>query len=941
MDDLIEQFSFECNQRARRKKVIKKELTDKDLMDIVKKCELDYQSDLPSFKVDKEKIFNQLQRHFATYETIESSILSDDHQHWLKNKDSEIKWKFWNRYKEYLVQKNWTESAVDVIDLDTNKILDSLWDPSKNSESDQWDRRGMVVGNVQSGKTANFTGLICKAADAGFKVIIVLAGMHDSLRIQTQKRLDEEFLGYKSDSSEDSKEIIGVGNISLDIEWVDTITTQSNTGDFGKRVSDNFNRHMSSNPILLVVKKNVYVLKNILKWLTNTAQLINSNGKRYHSGYPLLLIDDEADNASVDTSEMSFNEDGTPDKNHDPKAINRSIRKILNIFNQSAYVAYTATPQANIYIHPDAKTLNEGLDLYPRHFIINLEASPEYFGPSVIFGDENKKGLDLVRENDDYTKWIPDGHKSYYKIDLEKKIPESLEKAIHSFILATSVRIGRGQINKHNSMLIHVTRYKAIQGNVKKQVKGYVKDYLLENIENENSPSKILILNKLKDLWEKDFYETTKKINDPECEILSWEQIKQNLYNVIRLIEIKEINGTAKDVLDYDKNKEKGLITIAIGGDKLSRGLTLEGLTVSYYLRSTKMYDTLMQMGRWFGYRPGYYDLCRLYTSPELHKNYIHITKADLEMREQFKYMEVIGSTPRNFGLKVKSHHTLLVTSKVKMRNSEKIRISFAASRKESLLYYRDKNIIVGNFIRFKSFINEIWDKKITEDNLIFSNLNEKKDKNDLLFSYIESEKVLDYLDNYMLPDDTSFPKERIINYIKKQKLNNYLVDWTVFISQGRIKNDEYMYTMENGERFPMTVRSISDKAKDSKKNDKYFFPGITASRGDDTKDLLISEWEKAKANTIKQWEKKKGKKSEEKPEKPSDLAARNERDPKRGLLMIYPIYPQSFQKEALLTDLPNTPMIGIAISFPENNKDEKIEYIVDNKYYDQELGYE
>ncbi|WP_201522925.1 Z1 domain-containing protein [Aliarcobacter butzleri] len=925
-DDLL----YQCTYKARMIKKVRKEITDDELEKIVIDKINEYKDLMSNSIIDEKKLLKQLQKHFITYERNDSSILSDEYFPWLKHKEVEIKWKFWNRYKEYLSEKNWTDDAIDDIDLDTFKILDRLWDPSKNSESDQWDRRGMVVGNVQSGKTANFTGLICKATDAGFKVIIILAGMHDSLRIQTQKRLDEEFLGYKSDSSEESKKIIGVGNISLDIDWVDTITTQSNSGDFGKRVSDNFNRHMSSNPILLVVKKNVYVLKNIIKWLTNTAQLVNSNGKRYHSGYPLLLIDDEADNASVDTSEMSFNEDGTPDKNHDPKAINKSIRKILKIFNQSAYVAYTATPQANIYIHDKAKTINEGPDLYPRHFIINLEASSEYFGPRTIFGDENQEGLDLVRVNKtrDYKDWIPDGHKSYHKIDLEKEIPNSLKNAIHSFILATSARIERGQINKHNSMLIHVTRYKDIQGKVKEQVNTYVKKYLLENINNENSPSKISIINTLKELWEKDFYETSKKINDPECEILSWDQIKQNLYSVIRLIEIKEINGTAKDVLDYDNNKEKGLITIAIGGDKLSRGLTLEGLTISYYLRSTKMYDTLMQMGRWFGYRPGYYDLCRLYTSPELHENYIHITKADLEMREQFKYMEIIGSTPGEFGLKVRSHESLLVTSKVKMRNSEKIRISFAASRKESLMYYRNKNIIVHNFIRFKSFINEIWERK--------------KDKVDLIFSYIEADKIVDFLDSYMLPNDTSFPKERIINYIKKQRLNNYLVDWTVYISKGRIEKDEYMYTLENGKSLPMTVRTVSKKAEDSGRNDKeHFFPGITASRGDDTKDLLEDEKEIALKNTIKEWEKKKGKKSEEAPKLPSDLAARYERDPRRGLLMIYPIYPQSFEKEALLTDLPNTPMIGIAISFPENTKDEKIEYIVDNKYYDQELGYE
>lgn len=921
-DDLL----YACNHKARIIKQIKKEITDNDLKKIVTDKIVEYKEIIPDFIIDEKDLLKQLQKHFITYERRESSILSDDHQPWVKHKD--IKWEYWNRYKEYLNKKNWSESVIEDIDGDTNKILDRLWDPSKTSDSDQWDRRGMVVGNVQSGKTANFTGLICKAADSGFKVIVVLAGMHNSLRVQTQRRLDEEFLGYKSDSGEDSKELIGVSEISTDCDWVDTITTQSNSGDFGKKVSDNFNRHMSSNPILLVVKKNVYVLKNILKWLTNTAQMIDNNGKRYHSGYPLLLIDDEADNASVDTSEQFFNKNGTPDKNHDPKAINKSIRKILNIFNQSAYVAYTATPQANIFIHSKALTTKEGLDLYPRHFIVNLEASPEYFGPRTIFGDENKNGLDLVREQYDYFTWLQDGHKSSYTINTEKEIPESLKESILGFILATSARIARGQINMHNSMLIHVTRYKRIQGNVKYQVNQYVKKYLLVNIKNENSPSKDHILNNLKKLWLEDYLITTKKINDPECKILEWDEIKSHFYDVLKLIEIKEINGTAKDVLDYEKHKEKGLITIAIGGDKLSRGLTLEGLTTSYYLRSSKMYDTLMQMGRWFGYRPKYYDLCRLYTSSELHKNYIHITNADLEMREQFNYMDVIGSKPIDFGLKVKSHDSLLVTSKVKMRHTQKIKISFAASRKESLKYYREKNIINNNFLYFKDFMQENWKMK--------------KNEEDLIFEYIDADKIIDFLDKYSVPEDSSFPKERIINYIKKQNLKNYLLNWTVYISQGRIKKSEYLYKLNNGNVLPMTVRTVSEKAHESKLNDeKIFFPGITASRGDDTKDLLQGEWDIALNNTIDEWKKKIGKKSENEPFIPSDLAARKERDPQRGLLMIYPIYPQSYEGDFLLKDLKNTPMIGIAISFPENTNDNKVEYVVDNKYYDQELGYE
>jgi len=926
----FEDVLYECNQRARRKKKIYKVLTDDILKKIINQIILDYREDLPNFNIDKEKLFKELQKAFVTHETIESSILSDDHKPWLNYNETNINWKYWNRYKEYLSKKNWSESAINQIDDDTYKVLDRLWDPTKCNDEDQWDRRGMVVGNVQSGKTANFTGLICKAADAGFKVIIVLAGMHDSLRIQTQKRLDEEFLGYKSDSGEESKQLIGVSNISKDNNWVDTITTQAVNGDFNKKVSNNFNRHMSSTPILLVVKKNVYVLKNIIKWLNNTAQMMDEKGNKCHSGYPLLLIDDEADNASVDTSELVLNEDGTPDKNHDPKAINRSIRKILKFFKQSAYVAYTATPQANIYIHPNAKTDKEGPDLYPRHFILNLEASSEYFGPKTIFGDEKNEGLDLIREIEDYYNWVPDGHKSALKLYEDQEIPNSLKQAIHGFIISTAIRISRGQKNKHNSMLIHVTRFTEIQNKVNIQVVKYVKEYLLENINNENSLSKDFILNEFKKLWENDYYQVTKEINDNECTLIEWNEIKSHIYEIIRLIKIKEINGSAKDVLDYDLHKEKGLITIAIGGDKLSRGLTLEGLTTSYYLRASKMYDTLMQMGRWFGYRPGYYDLCRLYTSKELNKHYRHITLADLEMREQFNYMEIIGSSPKDFSLKVRSHDSLLVTSKLKMRNSKSIQISFAGKRKESLMFYKNTNIIHNNFILFNSFISNISENRYTET------------KNKLIFKNIKPKAIIDFIDEYSSPEDSSFPKDRILDYIKKQSDNNYLKKWTIYIAQGRESNNKYSYSLSSEGKYQMTIRTISKKAEESGlNNDEKFFPGIIASRGDDTIDLLKDERIKALDMTIKDWEKKKGNKSEIPPTEPNDISARFHRDPCRGLLIIYPIYPQSRKEEYLIQNLPNIPMIGVAISFPENENDEKIEYIVDNKHQDQEFSYE
>ena len=146
----------------------------------------------------------------------------------------------------------------------------------------------------------------------------------------------------------------------------------------------------------------------------------------------------------------------------------------------------------------------------------------------------------------------------------------------------------------------------------------------------------------------------------------SWEEVSSQLPDVVSDIQVRMINGTAKDALDYSEYEGAGLKVIAIGGDKLARGLTLEGLCVSYFLRASRMYDTLMQMGRWFGYRPGYLDLCRLYTTPDLSEWFGHIADAAEELREEFDIMAATGATPREYGLKVQSHPVLMVNLKAK-----------------------------------------------------------------------------------------------------------------------------------------------------------------------------------------------------------------------------------------------------------------------------------
>ena len=272
----------------------------------------------------------------------------------------------------------------------------------------------MVVGQVQSGKTSNYTGLICKAVDAGYKVIIVLAGIHNSLRSQTQLRLDEGFLGRDTQvkrAYEEGIAPLGVGNIRLNNKKliVHSATSSEEKGDFNNRVANKLGLIPGGHdPILMVVKKNKSVLTNLVKWALST--VTEQAGKRIMRDVPLLVIDDEADHASINTKLM-LDENGKSVDDDNVTAINGLIRKLLNSFEQSAYIGYTATPFANIFIYPNSLSNKHCTDLFPRSFIINLPAPSNYIGPAQVFGLEAEpaidleevRGLDIIREINDQT----------------------------------------------------------------------------------------------------------------------------------------------------------------------------------------------------------------------------------------------------------------------------------------------------------------------------------------------------------------------------------------------------------------------------------------------------------------------------------------------------------------------------------------------------------
>ena len=263
-------------------------------------------------------------------------------------------WHYWRRYRDFLESKL-ADAVVDGLDETTDDILGLLEDPQR---SDEWDRRGLVVGHVQSGKTSNYSGLICKAADAGYKIIIVLAGMHNNLRSQTQMRLEESFLGYETTIDRDPGMPIGVAEFGEDLK-TNSATTRAENGDFNKVIAKHFHGiSPEERPWLFVVKKQKTVLTALLHWIqTRVADSTDAGGgRKLVTKLPLLMIDDEADNASVDTGEQMFNDDGAPDEEHQPKTINSLIRQVLHAFTRKAYVGYTATPFANIFIHHKGAT---------------------------------------------------------------------------------------------------------------------------------------------------------------------------------------------------------------------------------------------------------------------------------------------------------------------------------------------------------------------------------------------------------------------------------------------------------------------------------------------------------------------------------------------------------------------------------------------------------
>lgn len=673
--------------------------TEKELRDFIRAVALAVPPGLGDEEV--EHVAREIEHKRGIKAGIGTVVDSEDFEPWLDEVKPSIEPFYWSRYEKLLLQNDLPRDVVISTDIVTEKILSRLGNPQKQVP---WDRRGMVVGHVQSGKTANYTGLICKAADAGYRLIIVIAGIHNNLRNQTQARIDEGFIGRdtgKSSSTTKSgaKHVIGVGHFNPD----NTPVSLTNTlRDFNKTTATTNTSEIESYkvPVVLVIKKQSNTLRNLLQWLKDNS----ARGDSEMIDQPMLLIDDEADNASINTK---YNKE-------EVTATNRLIRELLNSFHRSCYVGYTATPFANIFIDPDQDDGMLKEDLFPKDFVFSLDAPSNYFGGTKVFleglpDDEPPTWVRYIEDNEDV---LPLKHPRDFVVEA---LPDSLVESVRAFMISAAIRKLRNQEHKHCSMLVNASFRNDIQlqlqnrlHEVLQRLKAAVRVNGAMGVKGLMDPE----IAALKEVWEREF---TKAYP-------SWDDIQVVLHEVIAPVQIVLVNHQSKDVLHYpDEVRGKpGRKYIAVGGYSLSRGLTLEGLTVTWFLRNTKMYDTLMQMGRWFGYRTGYEDLCRIWMPTDAVGWYAFIANATDELHSEIQDMSTVSTaTPMDFGLAVRSHPaSLLITARNKMGAGTRVTMLIGLSNKfvETSRVSTDRSDIEANIDAARALVSKLKDGGFSQE---------------------------------------------------------------------------------------------------------------------------------------------------------------------------------------------------------------------------------
>jgi hypothetical protein len=637
---------------------------------------------------------------------------------------------YWPALRKTLLRRGFPASALNEdVDPASNKIVCHLQPPGSESIRS----RGAVVGYVQSGKTTSFTSVIAKAADAGYRFFVVLSGLHDSLRTQTQERIERDLID------------------PINERWWN-LTEQ---GDFAN--PGNANAHLLDvdRRSIAVVKKNKSRLDRLVKWVKSASDDTLRN-------CPILVVDDEADQASIDVG------------NKRRSSINDRILKLLT-HPKAAYVAYTATPFANLLIDPTDD------NLYPRDFIVSLPKPHGHFGTEVIFGrnaigfdDEPLDGLNVVNDipsdearalrapqgKENRSKWAP-------------SVPRSLCDAIAYFALATAARRARGHV-AHSSMLIHTSVYidahEALRGPVKAQL-----DELSKAI---NTPDG---LQRLETLWadqleQLDSDELARIMGDAPPGPVAFSELRPHLPDVLNHASIVIDNSRSGERLVYGTEPRT---VIAIGGNTLSRGLTLEGLVVSYFVRAASAYDTLLQMGRWFGYREGYEDLPRIWMTGELREWFVHLATVEEEIRSEIARYEAEHRTPRELAVRIRTHSAMAVTARAKMRAAVGVKVSYSGERLQTFIFnHRDADEVRANQKAARTLIQQAIRKGCRPEGP------RKARPGWWMLPEVPTSLVRKFLANYRFHDShADLAPDSLIAYIRAQSDRGALRSWNVVVA--------------------------------------------------------------------------------------------------------------------------------------------------------------
>lgn len=801
-----------------------------------------------------------------------ASVLHNDgaFDNWYSGARTEIG--VWPDYKKKL---SLPPQAIKDIDESTFQILRQCANPKAEGAK----RRGLVVGYVQSGKTANFQALIAKAVDEGYRIIIVLAGMYNNLREQTQTRLAHDL-----DLNASSEKKVAWHNLTTEEDDMPRVTSMSTTH------LNNFN-----NVAVMVVKKNERRLHNVQEFLENIDDDVLNRR-------PVLIIDDESDQATPNT---------LSGKNA-VSSINRRIRDIWNIVKRGSYVAYTATPFANILIDPTDKE-----DLYPEDFAITLPKPEGYLGADEFFNtspfvdedaEENEELINVLSSAvplEESTILAPQSR------DLSQYAPvmtPTLEEAIYWFVIATAIRkIRTGKYN-HASMLVHTSHRTEAHSLLKDIVDKFVQSLSLDFPEHQK---------KFKEVFTHHIHRAD-TLRQGEL-IPEWSELLTQIKKVIEKITVKIDNGKSENRLNYPQGQPQTVI--AIGGGTLSRGLTLEGLVVSYFLRTSNTYDTLLQMGRWFGFRPHYADLVRVWVGPGLLDDYRHLAIVERQIREEISTMQKEGARPRELALKILAHPGRLdITSPAKMTSAQIVQAGLGGTRKQTIYLDRADVAIEKSHQIVRSFIHEA----LVEADHVFTD----QHGNHLIRS-VGNSLVVEFFQKFWVAD----------RWMQPDTLETWLhvhgaeAHWNVVLVSGKKKSSgSFSYTddvsVQTVSRAPRKSQTWDSSSVSFDVPEGAELVNIRAlmSAQDSTLDLkILQEHGLLKQQDSQRFE------SLIRDDAEDVKYVRKTVAPRTGLIVLYVIDKDSLpQKNSSSREPMNAPdhLIGIGLVFPHAEKEDPNEYV-------------